>query len=156
MRLEIKISIAQLQRYEIDETNKKKHLMIMESFAHYIRRLYLRLLRDEMDSNRYKGQWEPIHDLNYIEYLKVIPNRDIYSIIKDALKVEKVGNYFIVRIDGYYKYPGSSRYLEDVLSVIEYGNSKVDARPIMRKSIRFIDMNMDRLYKGYLSMRGVI
>lgn len=125
------------------------------SFAEYIRRLYLKLIEEDMNSNRYRGNWEPSEDKGYQEYLGVIPKYNILELLDNSLEIKKIGYTIYVRINPYMKYPGSRRSFLDVLRAIEYGTSDFPARPILAKNAREIQKNVLRLWKGFLMMKGV-
>lgn len=157
--LDIKISIKKLSNYSasLDRSRKKKTLLLMiESFAHYILHLYLSMIEESINSRRYRGKWEPVEDEGYIEYLGVTPETNILYLIQEALEVKKIGNYFYVRVNPHYLYPGTRIPLIRILKAIEYGTSKFNARPIMSKSAREISRHIMDLWRGYLTMKGVI
>lgn len=157
--LDIKINIREFSNYSAAlgrNSDKKTKLMIVESFSYYILRFYLRLIEEAIYSRRYQGQWEPIDEQGYIDYLGVVPTNDILSLIKDALEVEKIGYNFIVRINPHYKYPGTNIPLVRVLRAIETGTSEFPARPILAKITSKVRRRLFDLWRGYLTMKGVI
>lgn len=157
--LEIKISIKKLSDYSasLDKSENKKTLLLMiESFSHYILKLYLSMIEESVSSRRYQGKWEPTEDEGYLEYLGATPSADILNLIEDSLEVKKIGNYFYIRVSPGYKYPGTMIPLARVLRSIEYGTSKFNSRPIFSKITRKINNNIQSLWRGYLTMKGVI
>lgn len=157
--LDIKINIKELTNYSAssDLIKKKKTLLLMiKSFAEYLRSLYLHLIKEEINSKRYQGNWEPIEEKGYQEYLGVSPQSDIYLLVEDAMEVKKLGNNFVVRINPYYKYPDTRIPLLKVLRAIENGTSDFNARPLMSKVVLELQKNVIDYWRAYLAMKGVI
>lgn len=134
----------------------KTLLMMIKSFSEYVMNLYGMLIEESINSNRYKGLWEPIEEEGYKEYLGTEPTGDILFYIKDAFEVKKIGYDFIIRINPRKKYPGSKVPLYRVVLAIDNGTSKFNARPILKKIINQINHHMLDLWRGFLKMKGVI
>lgn len=145
-------SIANLDTKLEDDTLYK----VVEAFSNYIKNLFGLLIEEATYSSRYKGKWEPKDSLAYIEYLGEIPEGNIIEYLSEALEVRKAGSTFIVSINRNYKYPKSRRKLVDVLRTIEYGNSKIPARPIIMRARRLINSNILKLWRGFLHMKSII
>jgi len=156
---DIRISIKKLSNYSasLDNTEDKKTLLLMiKSFSYYISNLYLRLIEESINSRRYNGDWEPVEDKEYKNYIGTVPTTDILYVIGDALEVVKIGHNFVVRVSPKYKYPGTNIPLIRVLRAIEYGTSKFNARPLLAKNSQHINRRILDLWRGYLMMKGVI
>lgn len=156
---DIKINIRKLSRYispSPEEDIDKIILKMIESFAHYVLNLYGQMIEESINSRRYRGKWEPVDDPEYVEYLGVSPSTEIIYLIQESLEVEKIGYNFVVRFNPYYKYPGTKIPLIRVLRAIENGTSRFNARPILAKSAIEIRKSLLDLWKGYLTMKGVI
>ena len=130
--------------------------LLVKSFADYILRLYFRMIEESINSRRYKGNWEPIEDKSYLEYLGTTPVSDILICIREALKIKKIGYNFVVTFDDRYNYPGSRIPLVQVLRAVDSGNKEINARPIFRNITYPIQGNLTKLWKGYLTMKGVL
>lgn len=157
--LDIKINIKKLSDYSasLDKDTKKKTLLLMiESFSNYILRLYGSMIEEAINSRRYKGKWEPVEEEGYLDYLGVTPKVNILYLIEEALEVKKIGSNFLIRINPYYRYPGTDIPLVRVLRTIENGTSKFNARPIMSKIVVQIRSNILDLWRGYLMMKNII
>lgn len=157
--LEIKVNVRVLEDYSkkfFDKIEKKTLLKIIKAFSEYLLELYGSLIEEAVNSNRYKGQWEPVDDEGYKEYLGTEPTGDILYYIKDALEVKKIGYNFIIRIDPKKKYPGSNLSVERVVLALDNGTLKFSARPILKKIIRQIRSHIKELFRGFLKMKGAI
>lgn len=157
--LDIRININTLLYYSKpweSTVGEKTLLVLTKSFAEYIRILYIRMIREAMDSPRYKGHWEPVEDEGYREYIGTEACSDILSLIIEALSVSKVGKNYIIQFDPTYRYPGSPMTLIRVLRGIECGTSDFHSRPILVTCNRRIRANLRELWIGYLTLRGVI
>lgn len=157
--LDIKINIRRLMDYSgsLDVSEDKKTLLSMiESFSSYVSELYLSMIQESIYSRRYKGEWEPVDDPEYVEYLGTTPDTHILILISEALEIKKIGYNFIIRFNPRYRYPGTRHYLVNILRAIDRGTSKFNARPIFHKIVSQIRSHIPELWKGYLSMKGVI
>ena len=157
--LDIRVDTKKLTKYlrasksSVDEETMMK---LVEKFSSYLRSLYLQLIYEEIHNRRYRGHWEPVTEIGYLEYLDTTPTIDIYDLIEEALEVSKVGSNFLVRFRPSYRYPGSRRPLILVLRAIECGTTDFNARPLLYKCVKSIESHMYDLWKGYLAVRGVI
>ena len=113
------------------------------------------MIEESIYSNRYKGEWEPVHDEEYVKYINTTPSEDILYLIKDAMEIREVKDNIIIRINPKYRYPGSKLYLIEVLRAIDNGTSKFNARPILKGIVRQINFELPRLWKNYLKKKGV-
>lgn len=156
--IDIKINTKYLMDYSASlkrTVGEDTLLLIIKSFATYIKNFYGCLIEESINSPRYKGKWEPIDEEGYLEYLGTVPEKRILYYIRDALEVTKQGSNYIIRIDPHYRYPKSRLPLVRVLRAIECGTRDFVARPILAKSARKIRSHILQLWKGYLSMKGV-
>lgn len=157
--LDIRINIDKFLDYSesLGSTIEKKTLIMMiKSFSEYVLELYGRMITEAIYSNRYKGNWEPVSDKEYKEYIGTEPVNDIIQVMRDALEVKKIGYHFLIRFNPHYKYPGSKLTLDKVLRAIDSGTSKFHARPIFSKIQRDINKHLYELFRGYLKMKNVI
>lgn len=157
--LDIKINIKKLTDYSASlrrTIDKKTLLLIIESFSKYVMNLYGVLIEESVNSNRYNGIWEPLDDEGYKEYLGIEPTGNILSYIKEGFECKKIGYNFIISINPKMKYPGSKFSLKRVVTAIEYGTSKFNARPILRRIVNNINRHILDLWRGFLKMKGVI
>lgn len=156
--LDIRINVKKLMDYSESlkpHLKEETLLMMIESFAYYILRLYVSMIEESIYSNRYKGKWEPVEDEGYREYLGTDPKGDILTLIFESLEVEKIGYNFVVSIEPHYKYPGTELPLVRVLRAIDSGTSKFNARPIFSRIISQINSHLLSLWRGYLKKKGV-
>lgn len=157
--IDIRINIKELLEYNESlrsEIGDRVLIKIIKEFSDYVLRLYFFSIREATYSNRYKGKWEPKDEEGYIEYLGVTPVGDILEYIEEALESKRIGYKFIIRINPHYKYPKSKLFLSKVVRAIDAGTTKFNSRPILRKIIRQIENNMIDLWRGFLTMKGVV
>lgn len=157
--LDIKISISKIKDYSVSSLSKKEEktlLMLIESFSMYVMNLYGILIEEAVNSNRYRGQWEPMEEKGYKEYLGTEPTGDILLYLKKSLEVKKIGRNFIIRVNPKIKYPGSDLSIEKVILAIDNGTSKFNARPVCKRIVSQIRAHILDLWRGFLLMKGVI
>lgn len=156
---DIKINIRKISNYSGLSNNRRTRktlLLMIESFSQYVLELYGRLIEEAIYSRRYKGNWEPVEEEGYREYLGIKPTRNILYSIRESLEVKKIGYHFIVRFNPSYRYPGTKIPFIRVLRAIENGTSDFNARPIISKIVVQLRSNLLDLWRGYLTMKGVI
>lgn len=157
--LDIRIRINTLAEHSRGlrkQMGRKDFTDLVRSFSKYVRVLYLMMIEEAMNSNRYKGNWEPVDDEGYLEYIDTNPSIPILQLIQDALEVRKIGNNFYVRFEPHYRYPVSHRTLVQVLRSIDKGTSKFNARPIFNKILKTISSHIIELWRGYLTIKRII
>lgn len=130
-------------------------LMLIRSFSVYVRDLYKVMIAESIYSNRYKGDWEPIKDEGYLEFLGTTPSEHILDLIYDALEIREIKNNIVIRFEPEYKYPGSKLTLVRVLKAIDNGTSKFNARPILKDAVSHLNRNISGLWRVYLRQKGV-
>lgn len=156
--LEIRVNIRKIIEFSkpLQKTIDNKTLIKMiYAFSSYLSELYLDLIDEAINSNRYKGKWEPTDDKEYREYIGTTPKADIIDLMAEAIEVKKIGYYYVIRFNPRYKYPESKLPLIKVIRAIDGGTAKFHARPIFKKILRDIDSNIFKLWKGYLLRKGV-
>lgn len=156
----IRLSVIDLRNYSITlgtKLNDENLTIVLNKFSEYLIALYGTLIENAINSSRYKGDWEPIDDEEYRKYIGTNPRKSlILPLMKASLIYDKRGYFYVIRFDEDLKYPGSELSVLDVLRAIEYGTSKFHARPIIRKACNLIKSNVRRLWKGFLTMKGLI
>lgn len=155
---EVRINIGKLLHYSSISKSKVDNetlLMLINSFSLYIKKTYISMIYESIYSRRYKGEWEPVDDLGYLDYLGTTPSDDIFELIYDAMEIRSIKQNIVVRITPSYRYPGSKHTLLAVLNAIDNGTSKFNARPILKSIVRYIQYNLSRLWRIYLRQKGV-
>lgn len=156
---DIRLNIPRLAANTIrlgSRLDDKELNIVVGAFAAYLRELYGLMVEEAINSNRYKGEWEPRDDEGYQEYIGTKPTTSMITLISRSLYVKKRNREYIVTFDERKRYPGSKLTIFRVLKAIEYGTSKFNARPMMVKITRKLNRNLLSLWKGFLTMKGVI
>lgn len=156
---EIKINIPRLLHYSAvlkPHISNETLIMIIKSFSNYVRDLYLAMIEEAVYSRRYKGDWEPIDEEGYLEYLGTTPSDShILSLMVDAIEIREIKKNIIIRFDPKYYYPDSKLPLVKVLKAIDNGTTKFNARPILKSIVRELNTSLPSLWKSYLKKKGV-
>lgn len=155
---DIKINVPSLLHYSVLSKSKVDNetlLMLINSFSWYVRKTYVSMIYESIYSSRYKGDWEPIYDQGYLDYIGTNPSADIFDLIYDALEIRSIKQNIVIRIDPDYMYPNSKLKLLTVLNAIDNGTTKFNARPLLKGVARKLRFKLHSLWRVYLRQRGV-
>lgn len=156
---EIMINVTKLLHYSNPPKSKvdnKTLVMLINSFSEYIRKVYMSMIESKIYSARYKGEWEPVNDPGYLEYIGTTPSEHIIELMYDALEIKSIKRDIRIRFDPSYKYPNSKLTLISVLNAIDTGTSKFNARPLLKSLSRELNASIPRLWRAYLKQKGVL
>lgn len=156
---EITINVTKLLHYSNPPKSKvdnKTLVMLINSFSKYIRNVYMSMIESKIYSARYKGEWEPVNDPGYLEYIGTTPSKHIIELMYDALEIKSIKRDIRIRFDPSYRYPNSKLTLISVLNAIDTGTSKFNARPLLKSLSRELNASLPRLWRAYLKQKGVL
>lgn len=132
---------------------------LLTAFSRYIADLYVKELVEAINSQRYKKVWEPLTP-EYLEYKRKNGlSTNIWeatSLLKESITTYRSNNSYVVGVDRRLKYPGTNVYVYKVVRWLEYGTSRMPARPLFGPVKRRIERNMRKYWETFLSERGVI
>lgn len=132
---------------------------LLTAFSRFIADLYVEELVDAINSQRYKSQWEPLTE-SYLEYKKANGlSTNIWeatSLLKESITFYKSGNSYVVGVNRSLKYPGSNVPVYKVIRWMEYGTSRMPARPLFGPVKRRLEKNMRMLWEEFLIRNGVL
>lgn len=157
---EIKIQTSKLKHYSkslVNSIDPKTLSVVIEGFSRYVQRVYIVEIRRAMrKSNRYRGQWEPVDDPGYVEFLGTSPTNQMYDYLPLIFETVKVGPNWIIRVSDSYVYPNTSLKILKVLRSIEHGTTKFRARPLINKVASEVEHSILALWRYYLYSQGVL
>lgn len=129
---------------------------LLGEFAKYIAEEYVKQLIDGINNQRYKGIWEPLTPA-YLDYKrKNNMSENIWEatgFLKDSIGVWKYKNYYVVGVKRNIVYPGSKVPVYKVVRWIEFGTSKMPARPLFLPIKRSISGNIRNYWNKFLLER---
>lgn len=132
---------------------------LLTAFSRKIANLYVEELVKAIESQRYKGRWEPLSP-DYLKYKqeKGLSTKiwEATSLLKDSILVYRSGNSYVVGVNRNLKYPDSSVYVYEVIRWMEFGTSRMPARPLFTPVKRRIERNIRTLWEEFLEERGFI
>lgn len=130
---------------------------LLSAFSKKIADLYVKELVEAIESQRYKSRWEPLTP-SYLEYKKSQGlSTNIWeatSLLKESITYYRSGNSYVVGVNRRLKYPGTHVFVYKVIRWMEYGTSKMPARPLFGPVKRKLERNMRRLWEEFLLERG--
>lgn len=129
------------------------------AFSRYVAELYVKELIDAINSQRYKGRWEPLTP-GYLRYKKEHGlSTNIWeatSLLKESITVYRSGNSYVVGVNRNLKYPNSNVKVYMVIRWMEFGTSRMPARPLFAPVKRKLERNMRKIWESFLEERGLL
>lgn len=130
---------------------------LLGKFAKYIANIYVEELVKAIDSQRYKGRWEPLSP-EYLEWKKQNNmSTNIWeatSLVRDSIGTWRNNDVYVVGIKRNVKYPGSNIPAFRVIRWMEFGTSKMPARPLFLPVKRLINSRLRRYWEEFLIEEG--
>lgn len=132
---------------------------LLTAFSKKIADLYVEELVRAINTQRYKSRWEPLTP-EYLEYKRSHGlSTNIWeatSLLKDSITVYRSGNSFVVGVNRTLRYPGSKVLVYKVVRWMEYGTSRMPARPLFMPVKRRLEKNMRKYWEEFLIERGYL
>lgn len=137
---------------------KKEQEKILGSFAKYIANIYRDELVKSINSQRYRGNWEPLSD-DYVRWKKsqgLSTNTwEATSLLKDSISVWRSDGSWVVGVSRRVKYLGSDVPVYRVCRWMEFGTSKMPARPLFLPVKRLISGRMRKYWTEFLDKNNI-
>lgn len=132
---------------------------LLTAFSRKIADLYVKELVDAINSQRYKSRWEPLTP-EYLEYKRASGlSTNIWeatSLLKESITYYKSGSSYVVGVNRNLKYPGTNVNVYKVIRFLEFGTSRMPARPLFMPVKRKLERNMSLYWIEFLQERGVL
>lgn len=138
-------------------TGKPWNWDIHQEFAKYL----ADLMRDEfvaaIEDQRFANKWPPL-SFNYLRYKRIhrlsLKTWEATGVLKDSIVSKKRLGYYYVGIDPNRRYRNGARVL-DIASYLEYGTSRMPARPLFRPIFEDIRKNLDNYWMDFLELEDI-
>lgn len=125
---------------------------VQEEFAKYIAQVLRNEYKKAIDKQRYRYRWKPL-SFRYMYYKETynlsLKIWEATGLLKNSIVYRKRNGYYMVGIDPYKKYKNGVRVL-DVAKCMEYGTSRMPARPLFRPLFEYIRKNIRRYWDKFL------
>lgn len=139
--------------------NPVDYSSLLTAFSRKIADLYVEELVEAINSQRYKSRWEPLTE-SYLQYKKdngLSTNIwEASSLLKDSITFYRSGNSYVIGVNRNLKYPGTNVPVMKVIRWMEFGTSRMPARPLFTPIKRKLERNMRNLWEEFLRERGEI
>lgn len=154
MPMSIYIQISQTQwRPGIRIAKQEDMEKLLGKFARYIATVYSKMLKDAIDSQRYKSSWEPLSP-EYLAWKKSNGLSDhiweASSLVKDNIGVWRSNDKYVVGVKRDVKYPGSNIQAYKVIRMLEFGTERMPARPLFMPIQRYISAHIRKYWDDFL------
>jgi hypothetical protein len=138
---------------------KAEQERLLGKFARRIAQIYADELVKAINSQRYKGRWEPLSP-EYLEWKKANNMStkiwEATSLLKDSIGVWRSNNRYVVGIKRNIKYPDSNVPVYRVARWMEFGTSKMPARPLFLPVKKLINSRLRTYWTEFLLEEGVL
>lgn len=132
---------------------KEEQEALLSKFAKKIALIYADEVVKAIESQRYKHKWEPLSE-DYLEYKKrngLSTNIwEATSLVHDSIGVWRSNDRYVVGIKRDVKYPESNVPAYRVIRMIEFGTSKMPARPLFMPVKRLINSRLRGYWREFL------
>ena len=159
--MDIKIQVDEYRKWAPGSrlaTRDGDYRSLLTAFSKRIADLYVEELVKAINTQRYKSRWEPLTP-EYLAYKKSQGlSTNIWeatSLLKDSITVYRSGNSYVVGVNRSLRYPGTNVLVYKVIRWMEYGTSRMPARPLFMPVKRRIESNMRVYWESFLLERGV-
>lgn len=137
---------------------KAEQEKILGKFAHYIANIYRDELVKAINTQRYSGRWEPLTP-DYLAW-KRAQGMSTYiwectSLLKDSISVWRSGKSWVVGVNRRIRYPESEVPVYRVVRWMEFGTSKMPARPLFGPTKRLIQGRMRKYWTRFLQENNI-
>lgn len=158
--MHIKIQVTQQDWRPASRMAKgsKEKEKLLGQFAHYIADIYRDELVRAINTQRYAGKWEPLNK-DYVAWkrsqglsTKIWESTEM---LKRSITVYRSNNKWVVGINPRIKYPGSNVSVYKVARWLEYGTSRMPARPLFRPVKQLITGRMRKYWNTFLLSKGI-
>lgn len=132
---------------------------LLTAFSRKIADLYVEELVSAINTQRYKSIWEPLTP-GYLEYKRQNGlSTNIWeatSLVKESITYYRSGNSYVVGVNRNLRYPNSNVLVYKVIRWMEFGTSRMPARPLFLPVKRKLERNMRKYWTEFLVERGVL
>lgn len=143
---------------EVKDIPKSVKVDLHRKFSKFIAEKMVKLLVSAITTQRYKSRWEPLTP-SYIEFKRhnglSLNIWEATGMIKNHIVSYKYNSSYIIGINPRAKYPGSDLHLLQVAKWMEFGNSRIPARPLFQPIVNYMKRNIRKYWDEFLRGRSV-
>lgn len=135
--------------------DRRKHL---GRFAHFMADVMAEELSKAIDNQRYAKNWAPL-SISYYNHKKVnnlsLNIWEATGLLKDSISVWRSNHRWVVGIPRHKRYPGTFVRVHTVAKYLEYGTSRMPARPLFRPLSIYLSKNVERYWTKFVDQEGI-
>lgn len=154
MSIYIQVSSSQWKPASRIAKGKEEQEKLLGKFAKKIAIIYAEELVKAIDSQRYQSRWEPLNP-DYLQWKKDNNlSENIWeatSLAKESIGVWRSNDKYVVGVKRNIKYPGSNVPVYKVIRMLEFGTSKMPARPLFLPVKRLINSRLRKYWEEFLN-----
>ncbi len=154
-----------IQRFMIDEYKKefKKNVIKLNSaekgFDRWLAGEIEQLVEKVIKEQKWKYKWKPLNpDYKMWKIRKGLDRRIFiaYGYYLDSIKVYQSGHDWVVGVDPFRIHMKTGIRMKKLARYLEYGTSKMPARPHWRPAYEYVRKHIDRYVKKYLKEKKIV
>lgn len=157
MYLKIPVINRKYLPLKVSLRDKTVHEKTQEEFAYYLAKEMRLYLKQAIKLQKYKIHWKPL-SVKYLEYKRrkglSLNIWEATSLLVDSISVRKYGNYYIIGFPVKAKYPGTNLKVLQVAKWMEYGTSRMPARPLFNRVYEYFRKSVSQYYKKFLNLKA--
>lgn len=126
---------------------KKEHQKLLGQFAHYMAKVMAEEVRKAIITQKYAGTWAPL-SVEYLDFKKKhglsLKIWEATEFLRKNITAYRSNDKYVVGVNKRIKYPGTKVPAWKVMFWMEFGTSKMPARPLfrpvataLRKNVRY-------------------
>ena len=153
-----------IQKYIIEEYRQEleKRAITLDKaqsgFDKWIAEKIADLTKTAIKEQRWKNKWKPLN--SQYKAWKIKKGLDpriliAYGYYLNSIKVYKSGKDWVVGVDPFQIHPKTGIRMKKLARYLEYGTSKMPARPHWRPAFEYIRKHINRYIKEYLKEKGI-
>lgn len=150
--LQIRLNVGDLTTTPGKELSKNCPEWMQEEFAGYV----VKVMRDQFKAaivkQRFQSSWPPL-SVRYLDWKKEhnlsLKIWEATGLLKKSIVYRKRNGYYLVGIDPYKKHNNGVPILY-IAHCLEYGTSRIPARPLFRPIFNQMRKNMGRYWKDFI------
>lgn len=110
-------------------------------------------IKDLINPLKYKVREEYVLSTPLIKWIKVPKRIDLVYYITHCLELVKIKGDYVIRVSPKLKLPYSLTKVSFLIRLLEYGNEKLPALPVIRRVLSYYANNYQKLFDIYFERR---
>jgi phage gpG-like protein len=137
---------------------KEEHQRLLGQFAHYMAKVYAEEVRKAIDSQKFANNWAPLSE-DYLKFKRrnglSLKIWEATSFLKDNITAYRSNDKYVVGVNKRIKYPTTEVPAWKVMFWMEFGTTKMPARPLFRPIATNLQKSIRQHWIRFLKTKGL-